>query len=153
MKNYIPSFEEFLFEDSKEKVEPWWDEKNEILKNKSGWMSKNLEVGKKAKFESEDGKMLDVKLDTPSRGGAKKYYVYHNSGKTDDDGNILANRIEWGNPGMSIKNNDPPSAASFWARQQCDLKKKMDPTTPGFWACYAPSLFANELGLVSDDPW
>lgn len=138
-----------LFEETKK----YWDEDNVILSGKSGWMAKNLEVGKKAKYETEDGKMIDVELDTPSRGGEKKYFVYHNSGKTDDDGNILATRISWGNPGMPIKNADPGAASSFWARQQCDLKKKMDPSTPGFWACYAPSLFTKQLGLESDEPW
>ena len=138
-----------LFEETKK----YWDEGNVILKGKSGWMSKNLEVGKKAKYKTEDGKFIDVELDVPARGGEKKYYVYHNSGKEDKDGNILATRISWGNPGMPIKNADPGAAASFWARQQCDLVKKMDPATPGFWACYGPSLFSRELFLSSDAPW
>jgi hypothetical protein len=38
-------------------------------------------------------------------------------------------------------------------RHQCDSAKKMDPNTPGFWACYAPSLFGKQLGLSSDNPW
>jgi hypothetical protein len=138
-----------LFEEAK----TYWDSGNVILKGKSGWMSKNLEVGKKAMYKTEDGKMIEVELDTPARGGEKKYYVYHNSGKTTDDGEIIATRIEWGNPGMPIKNDDPGAASSFWARQQCDLKKKMDPSTAGFWACYAPSLFSQELSLSSDAPW
>jgi hypothetical protein len=113
-------------------------------------MTKNLEVGKDA--VDNDGKK--VKLDEPTRGGDLKFVVYHNSGKKDDDGNIIAVRIEWGDPGgLSIKNDDPKAAASFWARQQCDLKKKMDPTTKGFWACYGPSLFNKQLGLSSDQPW
>jgi hypothetical protein len=73
---------------------------------------------------------------------------------TDDDGNIIANEITWGDTsGLSIKNDDPKASASFWARQQCDLKKKMDPNTAGFWACYAPSLFGKQLGLSSTEPW
>lgn len=138
-----------LFEESKQ----YWDAGNVILKGKSAWMAKNLEVGKKAKYKTEDGKFIDVELDVPTRGGEKKYYVYHNSGKKDDDGNIIASRVSWGNPGMAIKNADPGAAASFWARQQCDLQKSMDPLTPKFWACYAPSLFTKQLGLESDEPW
>jgi hypothetical protein len=139
-----------LFEETKK----YWDEGNIILKDKAAWMAKNLEVGKKAKFKSDDGKMLDVELDSPTRGGDKKFQVYHNSGKKDDDGNILAVKIEWGDTsGLSIKNDDPQAAASFWARQQCDTKGRMDPTKPGFWACYAPSLFGKQLGLSSDQPW
>jgi len=135
-----------LFEETKK----YWDEDNIILSDKAAWMSKNLEVGKDA--VDSDGKK--VKLDEPKRGGDKKFYVYHNSGKKDDDGNIIAKRIEWGDTsGLSIKNDDPDAAASFWARQQCDLKKSMDPLTSKFWACYASTLFNKQLGLSSDAPW
>ena len=135
-----------LFEETKK----YWDEGNVILSAKAGWMAKNLEVGKEA--VDSDGRK--VELDTPKRGGDKKFYVYHNSGKKDDDGNIIAVKIQWGDAsGLSIKNDDPGAAASFWARQQCDLKKSMDPLTPKFWACYGPSLFNKQLGLSSDMPW
>jgi hypothetical protein len=134
-----------LFEETKK----YWDEGNIILSDKAAWMAKNLEVGKAAIY---DGRK--VKLDSPTRGGDKKFIVYHNSGKKDDDGNILAIKIEWGDTGgLSIKNDDPKAAASFWARQQCDLKKKMDPSKPGFWACYASALFSKQIGLSSDEPW
>ena len=116
-------------------------------------MAKNLEVGTKAKFKTDGGKFIDVVLDTPQRGGSKKYEVYRNSGKKDDDGNILARKLEFGNPGMQIQNDNPSAAASFWARQQCDMKKKMDPDTLGFWSCYASSLFTKQLGLSSSEPW
>lgn len=134
-----------LFEETKK----YWDEGNIILSDKAAWMAKNLEVGKDAIY---DGRK--VELDTPKRGGDKKFIVYHNSGKKDKDGNIVARKIEWGDTsGLSIKNDDPKAAASFWARQQCDTKAKMDPTTPGFWACYGPSLFGKQLGLSSTEPW
>ena len=134
-----------LFEETKK----YWDEGNIILSDKAAWMAKNLEVGKKAKYDGRE-----VELDTPFRGGDKKFTVYHNSGKKDDEGNITAIKITWvDTSGLSIKNDDPKASASFWARQQCDLQKKMDPTTAGFWACYGPSLFSKQLGLQSDSPW
>lgn len=134
-----------LFEETKK----YWDEGNIILSDKAAWMAKNLEVGKDAIY---DGRK--VELDTPKRGGDKKFIVYHNSGKKDKDGNIVARKIEWGDTsGLSIKNDDPKAAASFWARQQCDTKAKMDPLTPGMWACYGPSLFGKQLGLSSTEPW
>jgi hypothetical protein len=134
-----------LFEETKK----YWDEGNVILKDKAAWMAANLEVGKDAVY---DGRK--VELDTPSRGGDKKFIVYRNSGKKDDDGNIIARKIEWGDTGgLSIKNDDPEASANFWSRHQCDMKKKMDPDTPGFWACYGPSLFNKQLGLSSSDPW
>ena len=138
-----------LFEETKE----YWDKGNIVLNDKSAWMAKNLEVGKKAKFKTDNDAWIDVKLDTPQRGGEQKYQVYHNSGKTDDDGNIIATKIEWGDPNRAIDNADEGAASSFWARQQCDLKMKMNPTKKGFWACYAPSLFTKQLGLSSDAPW
>jgi hypothetical protein len=89
-------------------------------------MAKNLEVSKKAKYDNRD-----VKLDIPIRGGNKKFIVYRNSGKKDDDGNIIAKKIEWCQKNVSIKNADEGSAASFWSRQNCD--SKTDPDTAGFW--------------------
>lgn len=134
-----------LFEETKQ----YWDEGNIILSNKAAWMTANLEVGTPAIY---DGRK--VELDTPFRGGGKKFTVYHNSGKKDKDDNILAIKIEWGDTsGLSIKNDDPKASASFWARHQCDLTKKMDPNKAGFWACYAPSLFGKQLGLSSTNPW
>jgi hypothetical protein len=140
-----------LFEETKQ----YWDEGNIILKGKATWMAKNLEVGTKAVYTNRDsGRTIEVELDTPERGGSKKFIVYRNSGKKDKDGNIVAKKIEWGDTsGLSIKNDDPQAAASFWARHQCDSAKKMDPNTPGFWSCYSASLFGKQLGLSSDNPW
>jgi hypothetical protein len=97
-----------LFEETKQ----YWDKGNVILKDKAAWMAANLEVGKPA--VNKDGRK--VELDTPTRGGDKKFKVYHNSGKKDDDGNIIANEITWGDTsGLSIKNDDPKASASFWS--------------------------------------
>lgn len=132
-----------------EEVKQYWDSDNIILKGPSAWMAKNLEVGKKAKYKDKD-----VKLDSPERGGNKKFVVYRNSGRKDKDGNIIAKKIEWGDTtGLSIKNDDPAAAASFWARHKCDTMAKMDPNKAGFWACYAPTLFGKQLGLSSTEPW
>ena len=70
-----------------------------------------------------------------------------------EEAKLVAKKIEWGDPGLSVKNDDPGAAASFWARHQCDQKKKMDPNKAGFWACYGPSLFGKQLGLKSTQPW
>jgi hypothetical protein len=137
-----------------EEVKQYWDKGNIILKGKAAWMAKNLEVGKDAVYKDRDsGRTIDVKLDTPERGGKKKFIVYRNSGRTDKDGNIIARKIEWGDPNLTVKNDDPGRAASFWARHGCDKKEKMDPNTPGFWSCYSASLFGKQLGLQSDAPW
>ena len=132
-----------------EEVKQYWDKGNIILKGPSGWMAKNLQVGKKAVYQGKP-----VKLDSPERGGSKKFIVYRASERTDKDGNIVANKIEWGDKtGLSIKNDQPGPAASFWARHKCDSAAKMDPNKAGFWACYGPTLFGKQLGLKSDQPW
>lgn len=137
-----------------EEVKQYWDEGNIILKGPSGWMAKNLEVGKDAVYKDRDsGRTRKVKLDSPERGGKKKFIVYRNSGRTDEDGNIIAKKIEWGDPKLSVKNDDTGASASFWARHKCDTAAKMDPDKAGFWACYGPSLFSKQLGLKSDQPW
>jgi hypothetical protein len=79
-----------LFEETKK----WRDSGNIILNNKEEWMIKNLKVGQPAKFKDENQKWIDVKLDIPQRGGSKKFKVYHDSGKLDDAGNIIAMEIE-----------------------------------------------------------
>ena len=143
------------YNDLFEEVKQYWDKGNIILNGPSGWMAKNLEVGKDAIYnDRKTGRTKKVKLDYPERGGNKKFIVYRNSGKTDKDtGEIVANKIEWGDPNLTVKNDDPGAAASFWARHRCDSKEKMDPDKPGFWACYGPSLFGKQLGLSSTNPW
>lgn len=138
-----------------EEVKQYWSKDNIILNGPSGWMAKNLEVGKDAIYKDRDSRRTkNVKLDSPERGGKKKFIVYRNSGNLDEDGNIIAKKIEWGDTsGLSIKNGDPDAAASFWARHGCDKKEKMDPDKAGFWSCYGPSLFGRHLGLQSTNPW
>ena len=136
-----------------EEVKQYWDKNNIILKGPSGWMAKNLEIGKAAVYTPRGGKLIKVKLDSPDRGGKKKFIVYRNSGRTDKEGNIVAKKVEWGDPSSTIKNDDPGRAANFWARHGCDKAAKMDPMKPGFWACYGPTLFGKQLGLKSDQPW
>lgn len=57
-------------------------------------MAKNLEVGKDAIYKNrKTGKTQKVKLDSPTRGGNKKFIVYRNSGKVDNTGNIIAKKL------------------------------------------------------------
>ena len=136
-----------------EEVKQYWDKGNIILKGPSGWMAKNLEVGKAAIYKPRGGNTKKVKLDSPERGGGKKFIVYRNTGRTDKEGNIIAKKIEWGDPTTTVKNDDEGRAANFWARHGCDKMAKMDPNKAGFWACYGPTLFGKQLGLKSDAPW
>ena len=76
-----------------EEVKQYWDSGNVILKGPSAWMAKNLEVGKKAIYKPRGGSSQEVKLDSPKKGGKKKFIVYRNSGKTDKEGNIINLKI------------------------------------------------------------
>lgn len=88
-------------------------------------------------FLVEDDK--DVELNSPKRGGSKKYYVYVKN----DKGNIV--KVEFGdNSGLSAKINNPEAVDAFVARHNC--KNKKDRTTPGYWSCNLPK-YAKALGL------
>ena len=80
-----------------------------------------------------------VELNSPKRGGSKKFYVYVKN----DKGNVI--KVEFGDTtGLKAKINDREAARSFAARHQCDTKT--DKTKPGYWACRLP-WYAKALGL------
>jgi len=93
-----------------------------------------------------------VGLDTPHRqtGGKKKYVVYVNSGRKNAEGRVVAKKIQFGDPNLTVKNYDPARAKSFKARHKCHLKK--DKTTPGYWACHI-GRYAKQVGLSSSASW
>jgi hypothetical protein len=80
----------------------------------------------------------EVELNSPKRGGNKKFYVYVKN----DKGNVV--KVEFGQPDMSVKFNDKDARASFNARHDC--KNKNDKTTAGYWSCRLP-FFSKQLGL------
>lgn len=141
--------------DMVKEIKAYWSKGNIILRGPSEWMIKNLDIGEPAVYQNKR-----VFLDIPFRGGKKKFIVYRNSERKDSSGNIIAKKIEWGDPKLSVKNDQYDRAKSFWARHGCDGEfksgkenKKLDPMTPGFWACYGPTLFASQLDLQTDMPW
>ena len=81
----------------------------------------------------------EVELDSPKRGGSKKFYVYVKN----DKGNVI--KIEFGDTtGLKAKINDRSAAKNFASRHRCDTKN--DKTKPGYWSCRLP-MYAKELGL------
>ena len=92
----------------------------------------------------------EVKLDIPKRGGSKKYYVYVNSGRKNAEGRVLAKKVSFGDPNLTVKNYSPERRKSFRARHKCHLKT--DKTTPGWWSCNV-ARYRKHLGLTSDKPW
>lgn len=108
---------------------PNWDETVKYIKKNTG-----IDISKIEEMTEEK----DVELNSPKRGGNKKYYVYVKN----DKGNVI--KVEFGQPGMDVNIDDPKARASFAARHQCDQKK--DKTKPGYWACRLP-YYAKQLGL------
>ena len=72
----------------------------------------------------------EVELDNPFRlpkGSDKKFGVYVKNKK----GNVV--KVEFGDPNMEIKRDDPERLKNFRARHNCDQKK--DKTKAGYWSC------------------
>ena len=71
-----------------------------------------------------------VKLNDPFRtsGGPKKFSVYVKNEK----GNVV--KVNFGDPNMEIKRDDPARRKSFRARHNCDTAK--DKTSARYWSCY-----------------
>ena len=68
-----------------------------------------------------------VPLGKPMRGDVRKYKVYVKNPK----GNVV--KVNFGDPNMSIKRDDPKRRKSFRARHKCSQKK--DRTSAGYWSC------------------
>jgi len=81
----------------------------------------------------------DKELNSPKRGGPKKYYVFVKN----DKGNVV--KVTFGDTsGLKAKIDDPEARKSFAARHKCDQQN--DKTTAAYWACRLP-YYAKELGL------
>jgi hypothetical protein len=104
-------------------------------------------------YYGEDGEDLyeaeyqnkKVDLNKPRRmSGKHKFRVFTKN----DKGRVV--KVEWGQPGATIKNDNPEASRSFRARHKCK--------TPGprwkarWWACNV-GRYAKLLGLKSNKPW
>jgi len=105
-----------------------WDGYEAIgFKTKNGKKVPNC-VPKKESLEEAEYKGRKVTLNKPTSGDSKKYKVYVKDPKT---GNVR--KVEFGDPNMEIKRDDPERRKSFRARHKCDQKK--DKTSAGYWSC------------------
>ena len=86
-----------------------------------------------------------VKLNSPKRGGSKKFYVYTKNKK----GNVI--KVSWGDAktGLTVKANDRGAVKSFVARHKC--KQANDKTTARYWSCRTPRYKA--LGVKGGQWW
>ena len=87
----------------------------------------------------------EVKLNSPKRGGSKKFYVYVKNPKT---GRVK--KISWGDTtGLSVKAKDRGAVRSFVARHKC--KQANDKMTARYWSCRTPRYKA--LGVKGGQWW
>ena len=114
-----------------------------VTKSKGTWGGADKDLAKQVRGESLEEKKLNswgeltekaeydgrpVELNNPTKGDTKKYKVYVRN----DKGNVV--KVEFGDPNMEIKRDDPARRKSFRARHQCD-------TNPGpkykarYWSC------------------
>ena len=118
------------FRSKNEEEGPCWDGYKQLgMKMKNGKQVPNCvpeefnEWGEITEADAKSGK----ELNNPTKGDVKKYKVYVKN----DKGNVV--KVEFGDPNMSIKRDDPKARANFRARHNCDQKK--DRTTAGYWSC------------------
>lgn len=71
-----------------------------------------------------------VTLEKPTKGDVKKSKVY-----VDTDGDGKATKVNFGDPNMRIKRNDPKRRKSFRARHNCDNPGPKDKAR--YWSCKA----------------
>jgi len=87
-----------------------------------------------------------VRLGRPFRtpGEGKKFAVYVKS----SSGRVK--KVRFGDPKLTVKNNNPARAKSFRARHKCS--EKNDRTKAGYWACRI-GRYAKSVGLKSSKSW
>lgn len=77
---------------------------------------------------NEEKNKENVQLNKPTRGDVKKYKVFVKDPST---GNVK--KVNFGDPNMEIKRDNPERRKSFRARHNCDTAN--DKTTPRYWSC------------------
>jgi hypothetical protein len=70
----------------------------------------------------------DVQLGKPMKGDVKKYKV-----KDKRTGNVK--KVNFGDPNMEIRRDNPKARKSFRARHGCGTKRASDRTKAAYWSC------------------
>jgi hypothetical protein len=99
----------------------------QMLKGVADYMmsEKEMEEPKMATASKNEGKKLNKPFRTP--GGPKKFSVYVKN----ESGNVV--KVNFGDPGLSIKRDDPGRRKNFRARHNCDSPGPR--TKARYWSC------------------
>jgi hypothetical protein len=100
----------------------------------------------KGRLDEAEHKGKKVSLGKPFRtpGEGKKFAVYVKA----PSGRVK--KVRFGDPKLTVKNNNPARAKSFRARHKCS--EKNDRTKAGYWACRI-GRYAKSVGLKSSKSW
>ena len=83
----------------------------------------------------------DKELNTPKKGGSKKYYVYVKDGEKVKKVSFGAKD---GGSNLAVKIDDPQARKNFASRHNCDTAN--DKLSARYWSCRLP-YYAKDLGL------
>lgn len=81
-------------------------------------------------LEEAEYKGRKVQLGKPMRGDVKKYKVFVKDPKT---GNVK--KVNFGDPNMKIRRDDPARRKSFRARHGCGTSRASNRTKAAYWSC------------------
>lgn len=119
------SFKEFMVESE----DPCWKGYRQLgMKDKNGKEVPNCIPEEEIDEATYQGK--EVPLNKPMKGDVKKSKVY-----VDLDGDGKAKKVNFGDPNMTIKKDQPARRRSFRARHNCDNPGPKDKAR--YWSCKA----------------
>jgi hypothetical protein len=81
-------------------------------------------------LQEAEYKGREVKLGKPMKGDVRKFKVYVKDKKT---GNVK--KVNFGDPNMEIRRDNPKARKSFRARHGCGTKRASDRTKAAYWSC------------------
>lgn len=90
----------------------------------------NLEEIQESVIAEAKYKGREVKLGKPMKGDVKKYKVYVKDPKT---GNVK--KVNFGDPNMQIRRDNPKARKSFRARHGCGTPRASNRTKAAYWSC------------------
>lgn len=120
------SFKEYI----KEAEDPCWKGYRQLgMKDKNGKEVPNC-IPEEEEIDEATYQGKEVPLNKPMAGDVKKSKVY-----VDLDGDGKAKKVNFGDPNMTIKKDNPARRRSFRARHNCDNPGPKDKAR--YWSCRA----------------
>jgi hypothetical protein len=121
----IDGIEDVIGEDGEGNLMAWVQSKITNAVEMLDGVSDHLQSQHKTASDKNKGKKLNRPFRTP--GGPKKFSVYVKN----DKGNII--KVNFGDPGLSIKRDNPARRKNFRARHNCDNPGPK--TKARYWSC------------------